>query len=91
MKKRAHLLIGGLVQGVFFRATAREEAARLGLTGWAQNRPDGKVEIVAEGEECSLATFIDWCRNGPPYARVDEVVTEHSDATGEFCSFGVRH
>ena len=47
--KRVHVLIKGRVQGVFFRAAAQREARRLGITGWVKNRPDGGIEIMAEG------------------------------------------
>jgi acylphosphatase len=69
-----HLLIKGQVQGVFYRATARETAAELGITGWVKNTPDGDVEIVASGSEEQLQTFINWCKRGPRSAIVSEVI-----------------
>lgn len=71
-----HLLIKGKVQGVFYRASAREEAEKLGVTGWIRNTPAGDVEALVSGGEIQLARFIDWCKNGPRRARVDEVITE---------------
>ncbi len=89
--KRAHIWVSGRVQGVWFRATAREIANRLGLKGWVRNLPDGRVEIVAEGDESALDEFIKWCWEGPPLARVEDVEVEWERPTGEFRSFEVRY
>jgi len=75
---------------VWFRASAQKKAQSLGLKGWARNRPEGSVEILAEGPEAALEALIAWCRKGPPTARVDEVREERSPATGEFRGFEVR-
>jgi acylphosphatase len=91
MKKRVHLQINGLVQGVCYRMYACDEAERLGLTGWVHNRHDGSVETVAEGEETKLNKFAEWCRKGPPAARVTSVEADYSDATGEYDSFTVGY
>ncbi|HXG51253.1 MAG TPA: acylphosphatase [candidate division Zixibacteria bacterium] len=87
---RVHLRITGRVQGVFFRASAQREAERRAVTGWVRNRPDGSVEIVAEGERARLDEFISWCRQGPPGARVDGVTVEWETFRGEFRSFRVE-
>lgn len=63
----------GRVQGVFFRASTQQEAARLGLTGWVRNEADGSVLIHARGEENVLDKLIEWCHQGPPNARVTDV------------------
>ncbi|BCX87677.1 acylphosphatase [Methylomarinovum tepidoasis] len=90
-QKRWHIWVSGRVQGVFYRAHTVEAARRLGLTGWVRNLPDGRVEIVAEGEEKALQALLDWCRQGPPLARVTEVVwRDEGPATGESHAFGVR-
>lgn len=68
-----HLLVSGRVQGVGFRATAADVADRLGLIGWVRNRPNGAVEIEAEGPGPQMAEFVAWCRQGPRYARVDKL------------------
>jgi acylphosphatase len=91
MRRRVHLLIHGLVQGVFYRASARDEAARRGLAGWVRNLPDGSVECVAEGDEAALRALVAWCRGGPPGARVERVVEEWSGATGEHDRFRVTY
>lgn len=63
----------GRVQGVFFRASAREEAQRLGLTGRARNRADGSVEVIACGDAAALDALERWLHVGPPLARVSRV------------------
>ena len=73
MVKRFHAIILGRVQGVFFRAMAREHAKALELKGFARNLPDGSVELDAQGEEESLRDLLLWCQYGPPGARVDHV------------------
>lgn len=88
-RKRVSLRIKGRVQGVFYRQSAKEEAERLGLTGWVRNLPDGDVEAVAEGAPEQLSRFLEWCRRGPPAARVTDVEERHEEATGEFPGFRV--
>lgn len=72
----ARFLVSGRVQGVFFRASTRTEALRLGLSGYARNLPDGRVEVHAEGDEAAIATLEQWLRHGPPMARVDHLRRE---------------
>jgi acylphosphatase len=86
---RAHLIIEGRVQGVFFRDSTRREAIELGLKGWVKNRFDGSVEVVAEGPKEKIETLIAWCHHGPPIARVTKVHEIKADYTGEFDSFRV--
>ncbi|HKY14563.1 MAG TPA: acylphosphatase [Microthrixaceae bacterium] len=73
---RLRVLVRGQVQGVFFRASAAEEARRLGVSGRARNLADGSVELEAEGAAAAVDAFVDWCRHGPSRARVDGVETE---------------
>lgn len=68
-----NIKIYGLVQGVFFRATAKQQADKLKIKGFAKNLPDGSVYIEAEGEENDLNYFIKWCRQGPSMAQVEKV------------------
>lgn len=76
--KTVRLIIHGKVQGVYYRASARQRANELGITGWTRNLPDRTVEITATGDEASLQLFIDWCRKGPANALVDDVlINEH--------------
>ena len=86
---RVHLLIEGRVQGVFFRASAQAEASRLGLTGWVRNRPDGVVEIVAEGERKKIDDWIAWCRHGPRGAEVRNVRIQWQEFSGEYSAFRI--
>ena len=87
---RLHMFVSGRVQGVFFRGTVADEARSLGLTGWARNLADGRVEIVAEGKRANLRTLEAWAHQGPPSARVSGVDSEWSDYRGEFTGFSVR-
>ncbi len=88
--KRAHVLISGRVQGVFFRASTLEEARRLGLCGWVRNLADGKVEAVFEGEEQSVAQMIAWCYAGSAYALVRDVEVITENYIGEFDTFSIK-
>ncbi|MCA1829778.1 MAG: acylphosphatase [Myxococcales bacterium] len=86
---RAELVISGRVQGVFYRASAQQEALRLGLHGEIRNLPGGEVEAVVEGEKPRIEEFVDWCRRGPPAAEVDDVRVRWSESRGEFPTFRV--
>ncbi len=88
-QKRVHLVVRGRVTGVYFRASAQREARQLGLTGWVKNRPDGSVELVAEGEEDQVKDFLAWSQTGPTTARVDRVETRWQSYTGEFSDFRI--
>jgi len=90
-KVRAHVLIKGRVQGVFFRAETLSQAYSLGLTGWVRNRWGGSVEAVFEGEDQKVRKMIAWCYKGPPSAVVEDVEVEWEDYKGEFASFSVRY
>ncbi|MCQ4164518.1 acylphosphatase [Tahibacter harae] len=72
----ARFLVSGRVQGVFFRASTRTEALRLGLSGYARNLPDGRVEVHAQGDAAAIAALEQWLRKGPPMARVDSLQRE---------------
>lgn len=85
-----HLLISGKVQGVFFRASAKEVADQSGIKGWARNTADGKVEIVAMGSEEALAAFIAWCHRGPDAAEVHQVLATTLPDTERFSRFSIR-
>ena len=74
-----HLLVEGKVQGVFYRASAKETADDLGLSGWVKNREDGNVEMVVSGEEPEINKFIKWCHKGPRRAVVTNVVSTPQD------------
>lgn len=76
----ARFLVSGRVQGVFYRASTREQALALGLSGYARNLPDGRVEVVASGDDAALDALERWLWQGPPAARVDEVRRESCEA-----------
>ena len=88
-QKRVHCMVRGRVQGVYYRASALREARRLGLTGWVANRPDGSVELVAEGEEDQVKDLLAWTQHGPSTARVEKVDTRWRSYTGEFSEFKI--
>jgi acylphosphatase len=89
MKVRAHLLVSGKVQGVYFRQSTRIEAQSLGVTGWVRNLMDGRVEVVFEGEEHSVKMLVNYCRSGPPAAKVTDLDVRYEPFKGEFPSFKV--
>lgn len=74
--------VTGRVQGVFFRAACAEQAERLGVEGWVENRPDGTVAGHFEGSSEAVDALLDWCRTGPPRAQVTDVRTEDSQGQG---------
>ena len=86
-----HMNIRGRVQGVFYRASARHEAERLGLAGWVRNCPDGAVELVAQGPRPLCEELLRYCYEGPPGARVDEIEVTWGEASSEYSRFDVRY
>ncbi len=91
MKKRVKLNIRGKVQGVWFRGSTEKEALKLNIKGWVKNNSDGSVTVVAEGDEEPLKTLIQWCKHGPPGARVDDIEVSWLDYRGEFETFQIRY
>ena len=89
--ERLEAWVHGTVQGVWYRASTREQAVALGLTGWVANRPDGSVQLVAEGPKAALDALLAWCRQGPPNALVTRVDVRYEPYTGAFLSFSVRY
>ena len=76
----ARFIVHGKVQGVWFRASTRDVAVRLGLTGHARNLANGDVEVLAMGDAEAIATLADWLQQGPPLARVDAVLRSDAEA-----------
>jgi len=87
---RLHAIVEGRVQGVGFRAFVIDCASRLHLTGWVRNTWNGEVEVVAEGNQRDLSSFLDLLREGPPAAVVTQVNQEWQTYSGEFTRFQVR-
>lgn len=90
-KTRVHIFVSGLVQGVFFRHFTKKTADRLNLKGWVRNLDDGRVEILAEGDEEGIKELIRWAKKGSPASRVENIEAEYEDYKGEFNSFEVRY
>lgn len=88
---RVHVLIEGRVQGVFFRASTRDEARARGLSGWVRNLADGRVEAVFEGDKAVVENMLAWCRKGPPYAYVDQIDIDWQPYQGDLVDFRVVH
>ncbi|MGM0372245.1 MAG: acylphosphatase [Halobacteriota archaeon] len=81
-RQRAHVFVSGRVQGVFFRATTRDQAQERDVDGWVKNLPDGRVEAVFEGSEAAVKGMIEWCHEGSPAANVEAVDVRWADPQG---------
>ncbi len=84
-----NIKVFGQVQGVFFRTSAKEMADALDIKGFARNEPDGTVYIEAEGEEENLKKFLEWCKEGPNFARVERVEVVEGEVK-KFLGFETR-
>jgi acylphosphatase len=91
LKARAHVYMGGRVQGVFFRSETADLANRLGLVGWVRNLPDGRVEALFEGQKEDVEKAVDFCRRGPQGAHVRNLDVRWEDWRGEFHDFQIRY
>lgn len=89
--KAVKVLISGRVQGVCYRASTKDMADRLGLSGWVRNLADGRVEAYFEGPERDVQKAIDWCRQGPPAANVEGLEFEKMEPEEAFQGFSVKH
>ena len=90
-KMQLYVLISGKVQGVGFRNFTQINAKQLGINGYAKNLPNGKVEIVAEGDKAQLDALVALVKKGPRYARVDSIEIDERAFTGEYETFGIRY
>lgn len=91
MKVRAHVFVSGRVQGVFFRSEIRHEAKKRNVKGWVRNLPDGRVEAVFEGDKENVEELIEFCKRGPPGARVTSVKVIWESYSGGFREFEIRY
>jgi acylphosphatase len=83
------VIVHGRVQGVAFRHHTCQRALELGVTGWVRNLPDGTVEGRFEGDDSAVAALVEWCRSGPPAARVDLLDIREGHYLGESDSFSI--
>jgi acylphosphatase len=90
-KLRARVTIEGRVQGVFFRASTREEARKLGVNGWVRNLPNGDVAALFEGDKDVVTQMLAWCYKGPPYAVVHKVNVSYEPFLGDQDGFRVGY
>ena len=86
---RAHVLISGRVQGVSFRAYARDKARAAGVEGWVRNLSDGRVEAVFEGTRGAVQRLVSWCYSGPSLATVEKVELSWEEPTGKEGTFAI--
>lgn len=89
--KALHLTIYGRVQGVWFRASTREQAQRFGASGWVRNKADGSVEVFTQGSRQSVDRLLEWCRQGPQGAYVERVDVEEAIPDDEIEGFSIRY
>lgn len=88
--KHLTVTVFGLVQGVFFRAAAKEEAELRGLTGFTRNMPDGSVHIEVEGPQDKLEDYLEWCHRGKPPARVEKLEIFFTDELQNYNDFRIQ-
>lgn len=91
MMRRAEILVRGLVQGVFYRHSARRKADEFRLTGSVRNLRDGRVEVICEGIEEDIGKLIEWCKLGPKGAIVQHVDVAWKEYTGESKEFRILY
>jgi len=91
MNKIVHVLITGKVQGVWFRATTKQEAEKRGINGWVRNTTEGKVEAVFQGSENQVADMIKWCYEGSRFSHVDHVETTDVKQDKQYTNFTIRY
>lgn len=88
--ERAHIFFEGRVQGVGFRYTTEKLALEIGLTGWVKNMPDGRVEVLCEGDRPRIEALVDGLKNSPLGVHIRKVVCNWQPPTGEFTDFSVE-
>jgi acylphosphatase len=91
MQKRVHVIVEGRVQGVFFRAFTRDEAVRLGLSGWVRNRSNGSVEALVEGEKGRVEKMVQWLHQGSPNSMVEKVHLTEETPVGDTGTFEIHY
>lgn len=89
MTVRICVTVHGRVQGVAFRHHTQCRAVELGVTGWVRNQTDGSVEGLFEGSDAAVSALVEWCRSGPPAARVERLDISVGEPTNEFSTFKI--
>lgn len=89
--KRVHVVVEGKVQGVYFRTYTQAEAQKLGLAGWVRNRPEGTVEMAAEGEGEKVEALLQWLKTGSPLSKVTRILLTEEKPLGETGIFNIRY
>jgi acylphosphatase len=87
MKTRVQVIISGRVQGVWYRASTKQKAEELGVSGWVKNTGAGTVEAEFEGDESTVQAMIAWCWRGPPLAKVSDVKIVRQSTGGKCLGF----
>jgi acylphosphatase len=90
-KIRAHIIVRGKVQGVYFRQNAQRICNESGVTGWVVNANDGSVEAILEGGKGSVEDAISWFKVGPPNAHVEKIELSYDKYSGEFQDFKISY
>ena len=88
---RAHILINGRVQGVFFRSEITHRARSLGVNGWVRNLSNGSVEALFEGRGEDVKQLLEFCKQGPTGATVKKVDVNWETYSGNYASFQIRY
>lgn len=91
MVKTVHVRISGKVQGVWFRASTKQQAEQRNVSGWVRNTSDGKVEAVFQGEADAVDDLVSWCHQGSSMSDVSAVSVKALDADEEFDGFNIRY
>jgi len=91
MNVRVYCRVYGRVQGVFFRASAKEYASAIGVGGWVRNMVDGSVEGIIEGEKNKVDMMIKWCKKGPAHAFVEKFEFIEEDFQGNLLEFKIKY
>jgi acylphosphatase len=91
IKIRAHIIVRGKVQGVYFRQNAQRICNEYGVTGWVLNANDGSVEAILEGSKNSVEDAISWFKVGPSNAHVEKIELSYDKYSGEFQDFKVSY
>lgn len=90
-KQCLHIIVSGLVQGVYFRASTQNKANSLGVTGWVKNLVDGSVEIMVEGEKNLVNQMLEWCKKGTIGSEVENINYENIPFQNKFTEFIITY